>query len=318
MSDLKLFRVSGDSPQELPASSFAVERTLQSLIERNLEAFLGIRFLASEHSTGPVHGGRIDTLGVDENNAPVIIEYKRAANENVINQGLFYLDWLLDHHGDFWRLVVNQLGQEVADAIDWRHPRLLCIAGDFTRYDEHAVQQIRRNIQLIRYRRYGDDLVLFELVNTPTSQPIEEAGSANSAAVPTNSHTRTATSSTRTNYYYSPQELLAAASLELQDLFEALKAYFLALGDDVQFNILRYYFAFRRIKNFACVEVHPQAKHILVFVKINPDTVTLEPGFTRDVRKIGHFGTGDLEITIRNAADFERAQPLLQQSYEAS
>jgi RecB family endonuclease NucS len=56
-----------------------------------------VRFLASEHATGRVHGGRIDTLGLDENHAPVIIEYKRAINENVINQGLFYLDWLLDH-----------------------------------------------------------------------------------------------------------------------------------------------------------------------------------------------------------------------------
>ncbi|HEU5439299.1 MAG TPA: DUF5655 domain-containing protein [Ktedonobacterales bacterium] len=316
MSDLKLFHMSGDRPQELIASSFAVERTLQTLIERNLDALFGVRFLASEHSTGPVHGGRIDTLGLDENNAPVIIEYKRATNENVINQGLFYLDWLVDHHGDFWQLVVNQLGQEAANAIDWRYPRLLCIAGDFTRYDEHAVQQIRRNIQLIRYRRYGDDLLLFELVNTPASQPVEEASGTASSGVPSNGRTRPASSAHSTPT--SASDLLAAAGPELRDLYEALKAYLLALGDDVQFNPLRYYLAFRRIKNFACVEVHPQARHILVYVKVNPDSFTLEPGFTRDVRKIGHFGTGELEITIRNAADFERAQPLLLQSYEAS
>jgi hypothetical protein len=35
-----------------------------------------------------VHGGRIDTLGLDDNNCPVIIEYKHALNENVISQGL--------------------------------------------------------------------------------------------------------------------------------------------------------------------------------------------------------------------------------------
>jgi hypothetical protein len=33
----------------------------------------------------------------DENGSPVIFEYKRSVNENVINQGLFYLNWLLDH-----------------------------------------------------------------------------------------------------------------------------------------------------------------------------------------------------------------------------
>src|SRR5215467_11051109 len=165
MSDNKLFKVSNGLVQELQGASIAVEKTLQTLIENHLEAFLGIRFLKTEHTTGKTHGGRIDTLGIDENGSPVIIDYKRALNENVINQGLFYLDWLLDHKGEFTLLVLKQLGQEAADGIEWSVPRLLCIAGDFTKYDEHAVQQINRNIELLRYVRFGDDLLMFELVN---------------------------------------------------------------------------------------------------------------------------------------------------------
>ncbi len=46
--------------------------------------------------------------------------------------------------------------------------------------------------------------------------------------------------------------------------------------------------------------------------------MTLEAGFTKDVRDIGHFGTGDLEITLKSLADLERAKLLLIQSYEAS
>ena len=80
------------------------------LFEKNLEALLGVRFLATEYSTGPVHGGRIDTLGIDEDGTPVIIEYKRSINENVINQGLFYLDWLMDHRKEFQWLVLETLG----------------------------------------------------------------------------------------------------------------------------------------------------------------------------------------------------------------
>ena len=52
--------------------------------------------------------------------------------------------------------------------------------------------------------------------------------------------------------------------------------------------------------------------------RIDPDSVLLEQGFTRDVRGIGHFGTGDLEITIQSSADFEKAKPLLEKSYEVS
>jgi len=53
----------------------AVEKSLQEMIEQNLDVFLGVRFLATEYYTGKVHGGRIDTLGIDENGCPVIIEY---------------------------------------------------------------------------------------------------------------------------------------------------------------------------------------------------------------------------------------------------
>jgi hypothetical protein len=47
-------------------------------------------------------------------------------------------------------------------------------------------------------------------------------------------------------------------------------------------------------------------------------SVPLEPGFTHDVSDVGHFGTGDLEITLSNSEDLERAMPLLKRSYENS
>ena len=129
---------------------------LECLFEKSLETLIGVRLLASEFIT--THGGRIDRLGLDENGCPVILEYKRTTNENVINQGLFYLDWLMDHKKDFQWLVLEKLGKEAADNVDWSAPRLICIAGDFTRYDDHAVKQIQRNIELIRYRRFDSDL----------------------------------------------------------------------------------------------------------------------------------------------------------------
>ena len=162
MSDLKLFRLQSNNVTEIDGTSVALEKSLQTLIEQNLETFLGVRFLASEFSTGREHGGRMDTLGLDENGCPVIIEYKRATNVNVINQGLFYLDWLVTHRGDFEMLVLKKFGQEKAQTVEWSAPRLICIAGDFSKYDEHAIKQMNRNIELIRYIRFGDDLLLLE------------------------------------------------------------------------------------------------------------------------------------------------------------
>jgi hypothetical protein len=67
MSDIKLFRIQGDAVEQLQGSSVAIEASLQDLIELHLEALLGVRFLAHEYQTGKTHGGRIDTLGIDEN-----------------------------------------------------------------------------------------------------------------------------------------------------------------------------------------------------------------------------------------------------------
>src|SRR3954466_11805508 len=118
MSDIKLFHINGGTVTQLEGQSVSLEKSLQSLIEEHLDVFLGIRFLATEYSTGKTHAGRIDTLGIDENGCPCIIEYKRASNENVINQGLFYLDWLLDHKGEFELLVQKKLGVQVAESIE--------------------------------------------------------------------------------------------------------------------------------------------------------------------------------------------------------
>lgn len=300
MGDLKLFRIKNEV-RELVGTSVAIEKSIQTLIENNMEAFFGITFLASEYSTGKNHGGRIDSLGIDENYCPVILEYKRALNENVINQGLFYLDWLMDHKAEFKLLVMEKVGKDIADKIEWSMPRLLCIAGDFTKFDEYAVKQINRNIELIRYKKYEDDLILFELVNATT---------ASQTSIVSGDGTN------KLNVYKTVTENLQQADKELQDMYYSVRDFILNLGDDIQEKVLKYYIAFKKIRNFACVEVYPKSKTILMYLNINPDEVELKEGFTRDVRNIGHYGTGNLEVRINNKDDFEKAKELIAKSYD--
>ncbi len=306
MSDLKLFRTTAAGVTELPGGAVALEKSLQTLFEANLESLLGVRFLASEFIASAA--GRMDTLGIDENNAPVVIEYKRASNENVINQGLFYLDWLMGHRKDFEWLVMEKLGKDVAQKVDWPGSRLICVAGDFQKWDEHAVKQMNRTIDLIRYRRYGDDLLLLEQLTATTARPAVSV-----TATPTASVVGTAVSSKK---YKTVSTLIEEAPPPLLDLYHAVADHLQAAGDDVQVKTTDFYIAFRRLKNFACVELRNQIGKLLVFVRVSPDTVTLEPGFTRDVRGIGHFGTGDLEITIQSIVDLEKAKPIFDAAYQ--
>ncbi|MBC8798342.1 DUF5655 domain-containing protein [Shewanella algae] len=312
MSDIKLFKYHAGGVTELEGKAAVVERDLQQLIESNMEAFLGVRFLATEYNTGKTHRGRIDSLGLDENGCPVIIEYKRHTNENVINQGLFYLDWLLDHQAEFQLLVMKTLGNEAAESIEWEGTRLLCIAGDFTKYDEHAVQQINRNIELLRYKLFADDLLMLELVNVvavsgqSVKSQIGLTGTDAAFAKPKSS-----------SVMKTHLEQLEQASVSLKQLYDGVIDFTASLGDDVHYKQLKLYGAFRRLKNFVCIIVVPkQDPKLQLLVRLDPKTVDMEEGFSRDVSEIGHWGTGDLELTIRTVDDLEKAKPLIKRAAE--
>lgn len=72
--------------------------------------------------------------------------------------------------------------------------------------------------------------------------------------------------------------------------------------------------AFKKIKNFATLQIY--AKHLVLWLSLNPEDVQIEDGFTRNVKEIGHLGTGDLEIRITNEKDFERAKVIIEKAYK--
>lgn len=274
----------------------AIEADVQDLIETHMDTMLGVRFLASEFVIDCVDGGRIDSLGLDENGAPVIVEYKRGTDAGVINQGLYYMAWLTAHRSTFEGLVRDRLGATAAAQVLWSVPRLICVAGDFTRYDAHAVREHRRSIDLVRYRYFGSDHFGLETVasvtghsaeakrvrrRAPGAQPVRQQGGA------------------------------------MTELAAAVDEVLVGLGDGVTRIQRKQYRAYQRLRNFACL-IPPQQTKVLVYLKADPTTVDLVPDFTRDVTGLGHHGTGDLEVQLRSERDLERAQDLFRLSYAAA
>ncbi len=228
MANIKLYSIT-NGVKELESNTVPIEKELQNLIERNMQCFFGVKFLKSEFS---IANGRIDSLGIDENNCPVIFEYKRSISENVINQGLFYLNWLLDHKADFKLLVLETLGSKTATEIDWSIPCVICIASDFTKFDEHAVNQMQRNIKLVRYKKFGKDFILFEHLNAPIVKTIIDDTDGIEAKG------KGVEKSFLDQYKLAPQHL--------KDLYENIKNYILSLGDDIVENQLKLYVAFKK------------------------------------------------------------------------
>lgn len=295
MADIKLFNIAGEV-SELESGNVTLERELQTIIENNMETFFGVRFLTSEYRT--TDGGRMDSIGIDENNCPVIFEYKRSIKENVINQGLFYLNWLLDHKDSFKVLVIDKLGLKEAEKIDWTMPRVICIAGDFTKYDESAIRQMNRNISLIRYKKFGEELLMFEQLNENIAPPIPDTDTMK----PKNK------SADKTF-----EEQLQSADESVRNMFQELSNYILSLGDDVCETRLKLYVAFKKIRNI--VTVVAKKKKLILYLSLDAATVTFEEGFSRDVTNIGHWGCGAVALDIKNKKDFEKAKPLIERAY---
>ncbi|MFD8607348.1 hypothetical protein [Streptomyces sp. NPDC059631] len=311
MSDLKLFRLDAAGRDvELHGSTVALEVELQHRIEASMEAMLGIRFLASEYPTGPWHRGRIDTLGLDENGSPVVIEFKKGSDSGVMSQAVSYLSWLESAQHEFEALVRKVLGAEAAEAIDWRRPRMVCTAAGFSHHDRMAVQRLPERIDLVHYRVFEGGLLSLLLVDSSPGSPTVASSRRNrerGAAVD------------------SPPAALVAPSPTsvglvpkcLRDLYteldEALTAW-----DEVKVASLRHYVAYRRLVNVASVIFRPKHEAILMYLRLDPGTVELEAGFTRDMRGIGHLGTGDLEVRVVSAADLEKAAPLIRRAFEAA
>lgn len=296
MADIKLYKINNGKAISKSVVDFKYEREVQNLCEQNLETFFGIRFLASEYNTGSKHKGRIDSLGIDENNCPVIIEYKLDSKENVINQGLFYLDWLMDHQANFEMLCMKVLNEQIE--VDWTNPRLICIAKDFTRYDDYAIGQINRNIELIRYRYFEGDSIIFEQAGTSQVQDISKSTSAGITK------------------YRDMEDAIGASSRELLALYQELDNYIHSLGDDIQKKELKYYHAFSRIKNFVCVEIRSKKQELVIFLKLKYKEIENPPKNSRDVSNIGHYGTGDTEVTIKSIEELEEIKGLIEESYE--
>ena len=312
MADIKLFKING-KVEQLPSGNVTLERDLQIVIENNMQQFFGVTFLATEYSTN--NGGRMDSLGIDENNCPVIFEYKRSQNENVINQGLFYLDWLLTHKDSFKVLVIEVLGLEQAKDIDWSMPRVICIAGDFNKYDECAINQMDKNISLIRYKKFGDDLLMFEQLNQNTvKMKTKITKNENMRGIFDNKEIVVDNSKNPNKNINRTFEIsIDEASATQKELYIDLKNYILSLGDDISENELKLYVAFKKMKNFICAQIY--GKVVLLHLKLDPKTIELETGFSRDVTTIGHWGTGNVQLHIKSKDDLAKARPLIERAY---
>ena len=96
---MKIFTSQKGILTQLKQGKFKLEKDIQNLFEHNLSLLTGYIFIRSEFS---IKNSRIDTLAFDpEAKAFVIIEYKRQQNSSVVDQGISYLNLMLEYKAYF-------------------------------------------------------------------------------------------------------------------------------------------------------------------------------------------------------------------------
>lgn len=312
---MPLFKIQNNKAVKIEKRN-VVEREIQRLIEQNLTEVLGIHFLATEFSTTE---GRIDTLGVDQNGSPVIIEYKRTQNDSVINQAAWYLEWLLDHKKDFEVLLHNNFKlvdgdskkkimiENTSEFIDWSNPRVICIAENYNKFDLGLVKFLPFTVELLKYRLY-DNLLSIEAENIQKGIKF-----SSQKRVTTDLENKTVREYGKE---YKIEDLFKENWTESRELYDQFREKIFELDTNIEEKFTKKYISYK-LENIFC-EIIPQAKGLWVHItmpikKIQSNTLILQ-----DVSNLGHWGTGETKFKIESINQLEEAIDYVRQSYNHS
>lgn len=298
---MALFTITANKATKIAPIKVGLEKDIQTIFEENLNEILNITFLATEYSTS--FGGRIDTLGIDNNGAPVIIEYKRNQNENVINQGLSYLRWLLDHKADF-EVLAHKLNPEIE--IDWNSPRVICVAESYNKFDLDTVELLPINIELLKYKIYQNNILLVEpetqqKIRISTSKIFNKDKQEKSLGE---------------KVTYKLEDHLNGISAKAKEIFEEINEKIVALDESIIVEPKAKYIAYKMTTNF--VDIVVKQYGLKIFLNVPSGELNDPHGMARDLTKpkaIGHWGNGDYEVKIEKQEDIDKVFELIKQSY---
>ena len=304
---MPLFAVSKANLRAVPQRPFPSEKALQRLIESNLDVVFKCRLVATEFSTGAQHAGRIDTLALSEDNNPVIIEYKNVESSDLITQSLFYLAWIHDHRGDFQVAAQAALGEKIP--VDWSEVRVICIAPNYRKYDLHAVRVMGAGLELWTYRLFDNDVMYLEEVFQKSDPGVDAVKNPVMVAAGKKAALAAATGS------YTFEQHVKDKPQGIRELALSVNDFVTGLDASIQVVPKKLYVAYKTSQNIVCLEV--QLKKLYLFLKLDPKRSAGPEGLSRDVSQVGHYGTGDLEITLTSQSDLDLAKPFIKEAYEA-
>lgn len=299
---MKIFTSKKGQLSQLKQQKFKLEKDIQRLFEENLTLLSGYIFIRSEFS---IKNSRIDTLAFDpETQAFVIIEYKRQQNSSVVDQGISYLNLMLEYKADF--IVEYNEKQKVPlkrNDVDWSQSKVIFVSPAFNDFQIQATNFKDLPIELWEVNRFDNDIITLNIINKSKSAPNIKA-----VSIEKNEEFSTL----KEIKVYQESDHLADKTDFIQELYEDFKQGILNLDPDIEINTRKLYIAFKKDRNIADIRI--QQKNLKIWINLPYGELDDPKNLAKNVSNTGHWGNGDYEITIESTQYLEYIMSLIKQA----
>lgn len=296
-----IYNNTGSKLVQIKEKPFKLEREIQAIFESNLQNIMGLLFVKSEFT---IKNKRIDTLAYDkQTNAFIIIEYKRDKNYSVVDQGLTYLNLMLQNKAEFI-LTYNETLKDVLHSkdVDWTQSRVAFVSPSFTDNQISASDFKDFGIELWEIKQFENNTISINTIKkstgAPSIKPLLE-NSENLKEVKENIKVYT-----EEDHYHNGSDYII-------ELYEKFKSSIQNLTDGIEILPQKYYIAFKKGSNISDIEI--QKKSLKIFINAKIGSLDDPKGLVKDVSNIGHRGNGDYQIQIENDKDLEYIMSLIKQ-----
>jgi predicted transport protein len=302
------FEISGKKLKKISQKDFKNEAELHKLIDNNLQEIFKIRYIKDEHITDKY--GRIETIGLDESNRPVIIEYKKTKEKGQLVQANRYMTWIRQNPDSFELLAKKNLGNDVGH-IDFSNPRIICLAQEYNIDDKCLALTL--DAELWKYRVYKNNVMMIireeepeQLINRPKGkQTIEKIKGQPRPPKTIEQH-------------------LQVASDELKQLFNNLDAKIMGISSEVERYTTKAEIIYKTSLNFTYLAIQNKKDCIRFLLRTEHDKINDPKKLTIKIPKTHGYGNITREVFVSpkdmksNKYVIEDILNLIEQSYRAT
>lgn len=270
------------------------EKQLQQYVEKYLNLFFQSFLLKSFYK---IPGGEIDTLAVTEEGNPCIIEFKHKSDEKIINQIIYYYDWLQERSTKYeFERIVKENEKTKDLEVDWNNIRLITVAENYSKWDISLIKHLDTDIECYTYTYHKDelDIHLDPIINQYKKSVSHSSPNSSAVKELTLDHHRD------------------KAEDSFKIIFDDLRREILNLGQNIEEGYVTEYIKY--VVNTTFASIHVKRQWLIIQLRVDESNFSDPFNLTKDISNRNWSVTKELKFDINS--DISQVIEIIKQAYE--